>query len=1100
MANPFSDPKFGNDVAAKNPFANPSFGPSTMFQRADDAISSAIPKNEAPAEAIDPAGVAAVKAEEAARSVRVDAARAARGQTGLVDRHLDAAVGGMKGAIGSGAEYVGRFMKERGVPGGQAIDEYGAGQQEAGQALSSPDPAFSEKLAAGAGSLGASLVVGGPVGAVARGIVTGAKVASPFIRGLAGWAGPAAAAGQETLGNAQQIFDDAMRATGNKEHAEAQAMKSIPVNMLISTVTDKLGVLGGIRQRVASKAYADALHGGAVVADAEKAAIAAASKVKFSLAKDIAVASGAEGFQEGAQQITQNVLGHNPVGQGVSESAAIGAILGGAVGGARSVADGRRAEPAAQSQPQPDAQDTTLGLPSPDSPSSTSDQLIVGADGVARPITFREQQAQMAGLAPTDERAPTREPAIAPDPLGLPSPDEPMPGAPLVIGQDGVATPMTRRQFQEQARARQIGTDNGLTPDVIRAQQPHQEDVAAVEAALEPGAGPLTRAAGDAALSGATQAARTEREAVAIAAADQEQTALAEQDQKAQEQGAIALQQQNEASETAMRTGLLQSVLSNKSDAEPTKTFTERIGETPSKEELQAIKHEISVRDQAAKETEQVAHRRALESAAAQATRERAPAPQPALSPARAQSPAQPASTQPLPAESSSSPAAVPTESLSAAPPAQSGESLQPSAALARPAPPQATAAMSSPSAAPSQEQSNAVQPESSEVSSQGAAPGRQRKGDEPLPVRSPDAASTPDRVLGRSAEADARGDRAGAVPSSGANGSTGPRATANEALGLSPETVNSLKSAHETLVKSKGQITPLQRRVIDSAVTEAARIRAGAAPSTPAYVKGLKAKADTIAKWDPKAAAAVHALADHVETMRKPVDRAAHQAATSPRNDLPEPTNAQKEAGNYRKGHVNVGGLDVSIENPAGSKRRPEWPTLRSHYGYLKRTEGADEEHIDVFLRPGTAEDYSGPVFIVDQQNQRGGFDEHKVMIGWPNRLGAIRAYAENYTKGWKVGPVTQMSIDEFNTWLASGKTHEPTKGYVSSPDVEPLAQGEKGSPSRSVTPLEKITVKVKALEAETGKHITMTAPAHTVIADLHQQIKTARAILSCL
>jgi len=79
--------------------------------------------------------------------------------------------------------------------------------------------------------------------------------------------------------------------------------------------------------------------------------------------------------------------------------------------------------------------------------------------------------------------------------------------------------------------------------------------------------------------------------------------------------------------------------------------------------------------------------------------------------------------------------------------------------------------------------------------------------------------------------------------------------------------------------------------------------------------------------------------------TLADDVDIAAKQAATSPENNLPEPTEAQKEAGNYKKGNVNVQGFDIAIENPAGSKRRPEWPTLKQHYGYIKRTVGADSK-----------------------------------------------------------------------------------------------------------------------------------------------------------
>ncbi len=157
-------------------------------------------------------------------------------------------------------------------------------------------------------------------------------------------------------------------------------------------------------------------------------------------------------------------------------------------------------------------------------------------------------------------------------------------------------------------------------------------------------------------------------------------------------------------------------------------------------------------------------------------------------------------------------------------------------------------------------------------------------------------------------------------------------------------------------------------------------------------------------------------------------VDAAAHEAATSPKNDLPQPTDAQKEAGNYKKGHVTLSGLDVAIENPAGSKRRPEWPALKSHYGYVKRTEGADGDHVDVFIKPGTPLDYDGPVFVVDQRTKDGGFDEHKVMIGWPDEAAARAGYLENYTKGWDgIQGIAPMTMDGFKAWLRDGDTTKP-------------------------------------------------------------------------
>lgn len=156
--------------------------------------------------------------------------------------------------------------------------------------------------------------------------------------------------------------------------------------------------------------------------------------------------------------------------------------------------------------------------------------------------------------------------------------------------------------------------------------------------------------------------------------------------------------------------------------------------------------------------------------------------------------------------------------------------------------------------------------------------------------------------------------------------------------------------------------------------------------------------------------------------------DIAAHAAATSPLNDHPEPTEAQKDAGNYPKGHLRVAGLDISIENPAGSHRRPEWPALPAHYGYILGTEGKDGDHVDVFVREGTPEDFDGPVFVIDQNKADGSFDEHKVMLGWRTQVGAARAYRAAFTKGWKgLGAITRATLDDFKAWLAGGRTKQP-------------------------------------------------------------------------
>ena len=156
-------------------------------------------------------------------------------------------------------------------------------------------------------------------------------------------------------------------------------------------------------------------------------------------------------------------------------------------------------------------------------------------------------------------------------------------------------------------------------------------------------------------------------------------------------------------------------------------------------------------------------------------------------------------------------------------------------------------------------------------------------------------------------------------------------------------------------------------------------------------------------------------------------IDEAAAQVDTNP-------TDAQKEAGNYRKGHVTVDGYDISIENPKGSVRSgrdasgKEWSvTMNNNYGYIRRTEGVDGDHIDVFLSDDPTE---GKVFVVDQVKPDGSFDEHKVMYGFGSADEASEAYLANYSPGWTgLGTITEVSKEEFRKWIDS--SHRKTKPF---------------------------------------------------------------------
>lgn len=150
-------------------------------------------------------------------------------------------------------------------------------------------------------------------------------------------------------------------------------------------------------------------------------------------------------------------------------------------------------------------------------------------------------------------------------------------------------------------------------------------------------------------------------------------------------------------------------------------------------------------------------------------------------------------------------------------------------------------------------------------------------------------------------------------------------------------------------------------------------------------------------------------------------------------------PTEAQKEAGNYKKGHIKVDGLDITIEQPKGSIRRgtdangKQWESeMHNTYGYIRGTESVDGDHIDVYLSDNPT---AGNVFVVDQINKDGSFDEHKVMYGFPDMESAKRAYLSNYEEGWQgLGSITEVKKEDFKKWIDSSKRKtKPFAEYTS-------------------------------------------------------------------
>lgn len=153
-------------------------------------------------------------------------------------------------------------------------------------------------------------------------------------------------------------------------------------------------------------------------------------------------------------------------------------------------------------------------------------------------------------------------------------------------------------------------------------------------------------------------------------------------------------------------------------------------------------------------------------------------------------------------------------------------------------------------------------------------------------------------------------------------------------------------------------------------------------------------------------------------------------------------PSDAQKESGNYKKGHIKFGGYDYTIENPKGSTRSgkdadgKEWKvTMHDTYGYIRGKFGKDGDHLDMFINDkADLDNWNGDVFVVDQVNPDGSFDEHKVMYGYDSMNDAEKAYLANYSKGWKgLGNITGASKDEFDNWLdASNRKLKPFADYA--------------------------------------------------------------------
>ncbi|RZN09626.1 hypothetical protein CWO91_16490 [Bradyrhizobium genosp. SA-3] len=209
--------------------------------------------------------------------------------------------------------------------------------------------------------------------------------------------------------------------------------------------------------------------------------------------------------------------------------------------------------------------------------------------------------------------------------------------------------------------------------------------------------------------------------------------------------------------------------------------------------------------------------------------------------------------------------------------------------------------------------------------------------------------------------------------------------------------------------------------------------------------------------------------------TSAKVVDKAAEKTNTSP-------TEAQKEAGNYAKATVKWHGMEIAIENPKGSVRKgkdangKEWSVeMPDHYGYVKRSEGADGDQVDVYMGPHPDSDH---VFVIHQQDFNGKFDEHKAMLGYTSNADALQAYDRAFSDGRgfeRIKDIEIMTAQEFKDWVRSDKPKKAAKAgeEVLSEALTDTGVRNKFNSKKTVQALKTLKAK-EALEALDLSHLT--------------------------
>ena len=235
-----------------------------------------------------------------------------------------------------------------------------------------------------------------------------------------------------------------------------------------------------------------------------------------------------------------------------------------------------------------------------------------------------------------------------------------------------------------------------------------------------------------------------------------------------------------------------------------------------------------------------------------------------------------------------------------------------------------------------------------------------------------------------------------------------------------------------------------------------------------------------------------LYEVANYIDVNEQPLSAKIEAASAEVNTD---PTEAQKEAGNYKKGHVQVGTFDITIEQPQGSVRKgtdadgKQWESkMNNTYGYIRGAVGVDGDHIDVFLS-NDIDGWNGrKVYVVDQYNPDGSFDEHKVMLGFNDADEAKGDYLANYEQGWENGrriDITGVNLEDFEKWIESSKRKTKPFGEYSSVKKDVVEINTPEEAGYSITPSTYTNKKGKTSD------VSLLTFGHDLTADQERAVK---------